>query len=239
MPRRSDAPTMMTDAAKLVADLVTEAPPRAAVFERLGIEYCCGGKVPLVDACADKGLDVREVVLMLDEATAASPEDRDWSQASIDELVTDIVDTHHSYLRSEMPRVAMLAHKVARAHGESNPNLVAANREVECLIDELRTHLVAEEDDVFPICRQVAAGDVTEADDIASLLGSLVSEHTEVAEHLTRLRLLLDNYVPPAHACTSYRAYLDSLERLEQDIHRHVHKENHILFGKVMDLAYA
>lgn len=227
------------DTSMHVADLVTIAPARAAVFERLGIEYCCGGKVALADACADKALNLQEVVLMLEESTATPDNEPDWSTASISDLVNNIVHTHHDFLRAELPRVALLAHKVARAHGAHNPKLVDANHEVELLINELRAHLISEEDEVFPICIQIEAGDRTETEDAAKLIAELVDEHTEVANHLMRIREFLDDYVVPDGACTSYRAYLDTMERLELDIHRHVHKENHILFGKVMDLAYA
>ena len=228
-------PTRITDTTRHVADLVTEAPSRAAVFETLGIEYCCGGRVPLVDACADKGLAIDEVVAMLDASTDASRIDIDLSSVGIEELITNIVDTHHAFLRTELPRAAALADKVARAHGGSDARLVEARDEVDRLVAELEEHLESEEDDVFPVCVRLASGETVNPTELRQLLGALEDEHDHVAERLARLRELLDDFVPPSGACTSYRAYLDTLERVELDVHLHVHKENHVLFGRVRD----
>ena len=228
-------PIRVTDPATHVADLVTEAPSRAAVFEQLGIEYCCGGRVPLIDACADKGLAIDEVVAMLDASTDAAPIEIDLSSVGIEELIANIVDVHHARLRTELPRVAALAGKVARAHGGSDARLVEARDEVDRLVAELAEHLESEEVDVFPVCVRLASGATVDPTELRQLLETLEDEHDHVAVRLARLRELLDDFVPPPGACTSYRAYLDTLERIESDIHLHVHKENHVLFGRVRD----
>jgi len=228
-------PTRVTDPTTHVADLVTEAPSRAAVFEQLGIEYCCGGRVPLIDACADKGLAIDEVVAMLDASTDAAPIEIDLSSVGIEELITNIVDVHHAFLRTELPRAAALAGKVARAHGGSDARLVEARDEVDRLVAELAEHLESEEVNVFPVCVRLASGATVDPTELRQLLETLEDEHDHVAERLARLRELLDDFAPPPGACTSYRAYLDTLERVESDIHLHVHKENHVLFGRVRD----
>jgi len=227
--------TRVTDPTRHVADLVTEAPSRAAVFEQLGIEYCCGGRVPLIDACADKGLAIDDVVAMLDASTDASSVEIDLSGVGIEELITNIVDVHHAFLRTELPRAAALAGKVARAHGGSDARLVEARDEVDRLVAELAEHLESEEVDVFPVCIRLASGETVDPTELRQLLEALEDEHDHVAARLTRLRELLVDFVPPPGACTSYRAYLDTLERVESDIHLHVHKENHVLFGRVRD----
>src|SRR5947207_11366706 len=45
-----------------VGQLVAERPSRARVFERLGIDYCCGGKRPLQEVCRERKLDLAAVV---------------------------------------------------------------------------------------------------------------------------------------------------------------------------------
>lgn len=224
-----------------VADLVAQDPRRAAVFERLGIDYCCGGAIPLEQACRDHGLELATVRGLLAAATQADADERDWTEATIPELVEDIVERHHASLRRELPRVTMLAHKVAKAHGAKEPRLVEAEGVVTQLVDELVAHTTLEEEEVFPACLASAATelDADEATQLAEALGRLVDDHTEAAGHLEQLSALLDGYDPPLHACTSWRAYLDALARLEHDTHRHVHKENHVLFPKVMDRLYA
>jgi regulator of cell morphogenesis and NO signaling len=232
---RAATPIRVTDPTTHVADLVTGAPSRAAVFEQLGIEYCCGGRVPLADACAEKGLAIDDVVALLDASTDAAPVEIDLSSAGIEELIANVVDVHHALLRTELPRAAALASKVARAHGGSDARLVEARGEVDRLVAELAEHLESEEVDVFPVCVRLATGETVDQAELGQLLEDLEDEHGQVAERLVRLRDLLDDFVPPPGACTSYRAYLDTLERVEADIHVHVHKENHVLFGRVRD----
>ncbi len=224
-----------------VAELVTTDPRRAAVFERLGIDYCCGGNIPLAEACAERGLDLATVRDLLEHATSAPSDERDLAGASIEALVDEIVSRHHALLRTEMPRLTILAHKVATAHGARDATLVEAESIVVRCFEELRAHTDDEEQRVFPACVDADRGvlDPDDATTLADALGQLVREHDEAGGHLARLRRLLDDFEPPLHACTSWRAYLDGLERLEQDVHRHVHKENHILFPKVMDRLYA
>ncbi len=100
-----------------VADLVLEQPGRARVFERHGIDYCCGGQTPLANACAERGLDVATVLAELESSPRAADE-RDWSQATSAALAAHIVDEHHAYLREELPLLRALVDKVARAHGD-------------------------------------------------------------------------------------------------------------------------
>ncbi|MCB0878674.1 MAG: iron-sulfur cluster repair di-iron protein [Thermoleophilia bacterium] len=229
------ATTGPIDPMQLVSDLVAQSPARAAVFEQLGIEYCCGGKVPLIDACASRGIAVEEVIAMLEDSTRNASADRDWSTASIEELVADIIETHHAFLHETLPRVGPLAHKVARAHGSRDPRLVEASVVVDLLVEDLAEHLASEEEDVFPVCLEIAEDGKVDEFETEQELHALESEHEQVGAHLARLRELLDGFVPPDGACPTYRAYLDALERLEADVHLHVHKENHILFGKVRD----
>jgi len=221
---------------RLVADLVAEDPRRAAVFERFAIDYCCGGRVPLAQACRDHNLDPATVMSMLADAVNDDEDVRNWHEASIAELVANIVEVHHMYLDSELPRIAALAHKVAKAHGAQEPSLLEVERVVNALVEELQTHTAQEEQDTFPLCITAGAGRSDEDERLADALGALVLDHDETAGHLRRLRELTHDYEPPVQACTSWRALLDGLRRLELDTHRHVHKENHVLFPKVRDL---
>lgn len=212
-----------------VADLVLEQPGRARVFERHGIDYCCGGATPLASACAEHGLDVDAVLAEL-EATGAGAAERDWSTASSAELSAHIVAEHHGYLREELPPLRALVDKVARVHGDRHAELADVQDVFSRLADELEHHLVEEEQVVFPALvaleQDAATAPGTEA------IGQMVHEHEQVAGGLARLRALTGGYEPPADACNSYRAMLDRLRTLETDTHRHVHKENNILFRR-------
>ena len=227
--------TIRTDAQ--VAELVLEEPSRARVFERFGIDYCCGGKTPLEAACADRGLDVDAVIAALREPRAPEAEDVDWTVAPVSALVDHIVEHHHGYLREELPLLELLVDKVVRAHGDTHPELADVRTTFAGIADELSEHMQKEEQILFPACVALEEGDAEPAPgSVESPIAVMLHEHDEVADGLARLRALTSGYEPPVEACNSYRAMLDRLRTLELDTHRHVHEENNVLFPRALAL---
>lgn len=226
------------DPATTVADLVAERPGRARVFERLGIDYCCGGKVSLEDACAAKGLEATAVAGVLAEIDVDDDEE-DWSTAALADLCDHIIERHHAYLREELPRLSALVEKVVKAHAEAHPEL----REVEDVFGavsaELQGHMVVEEAVLFRACRQLEAGGTSELASLAGPVQAMEADHVVTGAALERLRALTAGYAPPPGACNSYIAMLDGLETLELDLHRHIHEENNILFPRALALEGA
>jgi regulator of cell morphogenesis and NO signaling len=222
-----------------VGQLVAERPARARVFERFGIDYCCGGKKPLTQACHEKGVDVNAVMQELSQADARpSAEERDWSKASLTELADHIEATHHQYLKAELPRLASLTQKVASVHGQRHPELIEVFQIFAEFKQELDAHLMKEEQILFPMIRQLEAS----AEPVQFHCGSIqnpirvmVMEHDSAGDALQRMRELTQDYAVPADACNTYRAMLDALTQLEADMHQHVHKENNILFPRAVE----
>src|SRR5829696_6152939 len=132
--------------------LVAEQPARARVLEQFGIDYCCGGRVPLARACEAKGLDVGSVLRGLDacDDQARSAATDEWFPATMGELVDVIVATHHAYLRRELPRLSALASRVADAHGARRPELHELRGVLSALREALEANMDAEERVVFP-----------------------------------------------------------------------------------------
>lgn len=224
-----------------VAALVLEQPSRARVFERFGIDYCCGGKTPLETACTDRGLDVVAVIAALDEPRADDADDVDWTAAPVADLCAHIVGHHHAYLRDELPPLRQLADKVARVHGDNHPELVDVQTTFAALADELEQHMVKEEQVVFPACIALANGAIGgfPFGSVENPIRMMLHEHDKVGAGLTRLRALTNAYSPPSDGCNSYRALFDRLQTLETDTHRHIHEENNILFPRAVALESA
>jgi len=226
---------------RTVGQLVAERPARARVFERHGIDYCCGGKKPLARACADKGLDPDTLLRELGAVDATGdPGTKDWSAATLAELIEHIVGTHHQYLRRELPRLAALAVRVATRHGPQHPEYVALRDVFLRLRDELEVHLRREEEIVFPACRLLQEPDAwaqAQAEGLGHALVLLEQEHQESGEALGQIRTLTRGFVPPADACHAQRALIAGLAELEADLHRHIHKENSALFPRAVALA--
>ena len=204
-----------------VADLVVARPASARIFERLGLDYCCGGKRPLADACRKRGLDVDAVVAELEgaESAAGACEIAGLSSA---ELCEHIVSTHHARLREELPRLSTLVDKVVKAHGKDDARLVFVRGAFADLRAELEEHIDEEERVLFPA---IAAGDTVTA-------SSFEDDHERAGALLERLSELTDGYDLRGALCNTHRATLDALAELQLDLHQHIHEENNVLFPR-------
>ena len=223
----------MISAEKTVGDLVVERPGRSRVFEELGIDYCCGGGIPLVEACVGAGLDPDEVLAELERREAGRAEDGQLASMGLGKLVDHIVETHHAYLREELPRLGFLVDKVANAHGVAHPELLELREVFEKLRVELEEHTQKEERVLFPTCRDLEQGvRVFSFGSVEGPIAAMMAEHVQAGGYLGTIRELTWDYDLPKDACNSYRAMLDGLAELERDTHYHVFKENSILFPK-------
>jgi regulator of cell morphogenesis and NO signaling len=207
------------------------------VFEELGSDYCCGGRVPLAEAGARRGLDPDEVRRRLDRADAAPASGSDWRAAPLGDLCHHIVTTHHDYLRRALPRIRELLAKLARVHGRRHPELVEALDLFGPFADDLALHMAKEEQVLFPLIRQMEAGVVPPSPRVLQPILVMEAEHDAAGEVLEELRRLTGGYAVPADGCNTYRAGMAALAELEADMHTHVHTENNILFPRVERLV--
>ncbi len=230
-----------------VGELVKAAPNRARVFEAWRIDYCCGGKLSLAEACARRQVEPAQIITQLQEldardaaADAAVPDVR---ALSLSALADHIEQTHHVYLREELPRLDVMTEKVARVHGAREPRLTELREAFVALRDELLSHLVKEEQILFPLIRALEAPAVAalhhHCGSIANPIARMELEHDHAGQALETMHDATDGYAPPAWACNTYRAMLDGLARLEADLHQHVHKENNLLFPQALALETA
>jgi regulator of cell morphogenesis and NO signaling len=211
-----------------------ERPSRTQLFERLRLDYCCGGHQTMAAACAKRGLELEEVLAALQALEERGPESvgvesRDWREVGAAELCGHIVTVHHDGLREAFPRIERLLATVARVHGNSEPRLRNAQRCFGEIRRELEPHLASEENVLFPAC---IASDQTGSPVEELVLGEHESEHAALGHALAALRILCGDYDRQAALCNTHRALLDALEAFEQDLHRHVHEENNILLPR-------
>ncbi len=224
---------------RTLGELVAADERRAALFDRLGLDYCCGGHRTLEAACRARGLDPATVATMLEalEATEAPDEPAiDWQTRPLSELIDHIVATHHAYLRRELPRLSALMDRVAQEHGHQTPWLREAQEVFGRLKRELEAHLHSEEAEIFPLIQMLEQGSVEAGTLLEPLLQQAEQEHHAAGEALHQLRALTNGYRVPEWACSSFRALLEGLQALEADMHRHVHRENNLLFPRARRL---
>lgn len=226
-----------------VREVATEFPQSTRLFEKLNIDYCCGGNKLIAEACASAGVDVGSLMEMLAEVTQANANDtQSFHTVSLSELITHIVDTHHVFTKAEVDRLELLAGKVLAAHGGNHPELVQLNELVARLGADLRPHMFKEEQILFPyIVALEDAADKKRAVPFAPFgtvnnpIRMMMREHDIAGEILRELRALTSGYKVPSDACISYQTLYGALEDLEKDLHQHIHLENNILFPRALD----
>jgi regulator of cell morphogenesis and NO signaling len=226
-----------------VREIALNQPSSIRVFERFGIDYCCGGRKPLAVACTEQDVQIDSVLAALAEAaTEPSSEATDWSKATLATLITHINAKHHEYLKLELPRLEALAKKVVAAHGANHPELSELHTVLQVLTYELTQHLAKEEMILFPYIVQMESGFAHGArphscfGTVANPITMMCREHDDAGEQLARIRQLTGDYTVPPDACPTYHAYFTGLREMEQDLHQHIHLENNILFPRAIEM---
>jgi len=233
----------MINSEMTVRDVALQVPQSTRLFESLKIDYCCGGNQPLGQACASAGVDVDDVMEMLAGVESNETGVLDFQNASLPELITHILDTHHVFTKAEMDRLESLTDKVLNAHGGNHPELVHLDELLTRLCDDLKPHMFKEEQILFPyMMALVQAADQNRPVPFAQFgtvnnpIRMMMREHDTAGEILREMRLLTSDYKVPADACISYQTLYQALENFEKDLHQHIHLENNILFPKALDL---
>ncbi len=228
-----------------VSEIAANSLGAVRVFEKFGIDYCCGGKRPLDEVCRSKGQDPEVVRRELAAAlSGAAPGERDWSNAPLRELVEHIVATHHAYLRRELPAIEARLHKVYRVYNERyGPTLTGLPEVYAELRSELELHLQKEEMILFPSVvayeEAVRSGQPLPRSPFGSVvhpIHMMEMEHESAGRALARIREITNDYKLPEYACVTYGALMSSLDELERDLHMHIHLENNILFPRAEQL---
>jgi regulator of cell morphogenesis and NO signaling len=227
-----------------IGQLAAGEPVSIRIFEAWKIDYCCGGKTPLADACAAAGKTVDEFRRELERA-AAVPDGsmRDWRGDTLDAMAANIVAMYHVYTREELQTLAPLTNKVLSVHGQRRPELAEVASLVHELTQDLLPHMLKEEQVLFPYVGQLERSASTGEPAPTPFFGTvknpvrmMMLEHDRVGELLARLREVTDAFTPPDSACFSYRELYRRLSEFESRTHEHVHIENNLYFPRAVAL---
>ncbi|MBL7892880.1 MAG: iron-sulfur cluster repair di-iron protein [Bacteroidia bacterium] len=227
-----------------IGDMVSKDFRKAEVFKKFGLDFCCGGKKTLTKACKEKGLDVVQIEKELKavEEKMASPS-QDFNSWDLGFLADYIVNTHHKYVLQAMPVIFEYTQKVAKVHGERNPEAIEIANLFLKVVDELNRHMMKEENVLFPYIKILASTKKNLKNLEPSPFGTIENpvrmmekEHELVGELMENIKKLSHNYTPPAQACTTFRLSYAKLKEFEDDLHQHIHLENNILFPKAIAL---
>lgn len=219
-----------------VAEVAIKCPASMRVFEKLGIDYCCGGQRSVAEAVREKGATLEEIAQAVESASEPAQE-KDWTQATLTELADHIEAVYHTFLKSELPRLSDLFMRVLEAHEEKHGRTLLPLRDTyESLQTELESHMLKEEQVLFPMIRtrEASASPEVMGFPIEAPISVMEQEHLSAANALASMRQITGNYSLPDDACPSFHNLYQSLQALEENLHRHIHLENNILFPRAI-----
>jgi len=235
---------MSVTTARTVRDVAVGNPAATRVFEKFGIDYCCGGAQLLDQACGKAGISVDQVLdaLEMEEETArTAKQTHDWQSEPLSEVVAHIKNTHHKFTREETVRLNALLNKVCSVHGKNHPELFEIQSTFAGLAQELTTHLMKEEMVLFPYIVRMEEAVIQREPVLPAPFGTVENpvaimehEHDSAGNALRAMRTASKDFALPADACVSYQTLYKALEAFEADLHQHIHLENNILFPRAI-----
>ena len=243
MKESPDAP-MTSSSETTVGAIVADDIRTAGVFEKHGIDFCCGGSISLAAICREKGLDLATLRQEIAEVKS-TPVDRSRNYAAwtLPFLADYIVNTHHAYLNENSAQIAAYADKIAGVHGAHHPEVIEIAAIFAKIATDMTAHLREEEEVLFPAIKRIhaarIAGNPPEALDLETIRSSLVKldhEHQEIGDAAHSIRHLAHGYAIPDDVCNTFAVTYQKLQEFEDDLHKHVHLENNILFPKAARL---
>ena len=236
---------MKIDETKSVAEIAVEFPFSKKVFDSLSIDYCCGGQIPIAEACTRQGVDATRLSELLDaemahENTGLTAEP-DFTNMSLAALCDHIVRRHHEFTRAENARIAALLEKVCGVHGGNHGELLEIKTIFTILRKELEAHMLKEERMLFPYISLMESSLNFRVPVPAAPFGMtrnpvavMMREHDAAAELLVEIQRSSNDFTVPDDGCSSYRELYGALNGLRLDLHHHIHLENNILFPKAI-----
>jgi regulator of cell morphogenesis and NO signaling len=233
---------------KTVRELAVEMPNATRVFEKLKIDYCCGGQRPLTEACAAAGVPLEDVLRLLEESggSAGAQESVDLKTMPLTSLMHYIVDKHHVFTREEIGRLNALLDKVCNAHGQNHPELFEIKRLFGELANDLEPHMFKEERILFPYITGLEKAAAQGGPPMPPPFGTvrnpvrmMMLEHDTAGDILRGIRQASREFAVPPDVCISYQTLYRALEAFEQDLHQHIHLENNLLFPRAIELEDA
>jgi regulator of cell morphogenesis and NO signaling len=236
---------MNFDANQTVRSIAIDQPASTRVFERFGIDYCCGGQRSVEEACRRAKAPLDQVMGALDElqANGTPAAEQSWTQSSLAELTAHIIERHHRYVRDEAPRIERLLKTVVDRHAKAHPELNEIQETFAALSSELFAHMLKEERVLFPFLEEMenaarfgVGAPYACFNSVRTPISRMLDDHDDAGALTARIRDLSAGHRAPEGSCPTYRGLYQALEEFERDLHQHIHLENNILFPRAVEI---
>ena len=229
----------------IIGVLVAQDYHTASVFKQNGIDFCCNGNRSIEEACNQKQKNAGELIQHLEQVTARNTTDAsaiDLNSWPLDLLADYIEKKHHRYVETKIQEINPFLNKVVKVHSDRHPELIEIEKLFIESAGELTTHMKKEELMLFPFIRKMVAsrqmGTMAQSPfgTVQNPIQMMMYEHNAEGERFRKIAELTGDYTPPHDACNTYRVTYALLKEFEDDLHRHIHLENNILFPKAIEL---
>ncbi len=227
---------------KTIGEIVAEDFKAAAVFKKYGIDFCCKGNRTIEEACERKHINTQEVYNELQNLQKTSGE-IDFNSFPLDLLADYVEKTHHRYVDEKTPILLQFLNKLCNVHGGRHPELFEINELFAQSAEDLGAHLRKEEQVLFPFIRQMVDANLKgitlenpHFGTVENPVNMMMHEHTVEGERFAKISEITNGYKTPEDGCTTFRVTFQMLEDFENDLHKHIHIENNILFPKAIEL---
>jgi regulator of cell morphogenesis and NO signaling len=228
---------------RTLSSIVTEFHQVVPVFEKYHLDFCCNGKRSFEEACKEKGIDIDKIQLELDSILNSSRENHlSFNDMRADQLISYITIYHHFYVKQSMPQINTHISRVVERHGDKFPFMQEVLQLFNHIAREMTLHMAKEEQILFPKIKEIEAlrdsgmPNDTSADFVNTAINNMENEHEEAGSVMEKIRTLTNNYATPAGSCTTFQVTMNELRSFEEDLHKHVHLENNILFPLAIKL---
>lgn len=224
---------MKLDLNMTIGESVTKYPSLAGVYMTYGVDYCCGGDRTVEEAIKDSKTDSQRIIKALDEKLKTLENQGEstiqLSELASAQLIDNIVNKHHTFLRQVLPELSHYLFKLIEVHGQNHPELFEVHHLVGVLRLDLEAHLVKEEKQLFPAIIR------NDRKAVAQLIDMLEKEHEVAGDVLKQLTVVTNHFDLPQDACKTYQVTYKLLQQLQVDMYEHVHKENSVLFKRFVN----
>jgi regulator of cell morphogenesis and NO signaling len=227
-----------------IGDIVAENFRAAQVFEKFGLDFCCGGKKSISEACQTEGINADKVINLLSELPEnGNTTPTHFNSWELDFLIDYIFNNHHSYVKRSLPVIFEHSQKVALKHGGNHNEVITISELFSRIMEELEVHMQKEERMLFPYIKRLLEIERSGEEAPHAPFGTvenpikvMEAEHEAAGKIMTEINVLSSAYTLPEDACTTYRVLFQELKEFEDDLHIHIHLENNILFPKAIEL---
>lgn len=226
-----------------IGDIVAADFRTAAIFKKYGIDFCCKGGRTIEEACSSKDLDKDQIYSDIENLPKTDGNSIDFNSWPLDLLADYVEKKHHRYVEEKTPILQQFLDKLCKVHGGRHPELFEIKELFDGSSHDLAAHMKKEELILFPFVKNMVKAKISneaiphpQFGTVENPVNMMKHEHTVEGERLRKIADLTNGYTPPADACNTYRVTFAMLQDFENDLHKHIHLENNILFPKAINL---